>query len=45
MVGPDATLQGGLIAAGSLFVLNFLIKKLHADIKVCRAYYKVSQYY
>lgn len=28
MVGPDATLQGGLIAAGSLFLLNFLIKKI-----------------
>ena len=28
MVGPDATLQGGLIAAGSLFVLNYLIKKI-----------------
>ncbi len=28
MVGPDSTLQGGLIAAGSLFVVNFLLKQL-----------------
>ena len=28
MVGSDSTLQGGLIAAGSLFVVNFLLKQL-----------------
>jgi len=28
MVGPDNSLQGGLIAAGALFVMNFLLKKL-----------------
>ncbi|MFM2207173.1 MAG: hypothetical protein RL213_1148 [Bacteroidota bacterium] len=28
MVGPDATLTGGLVAAGSLFLLNFLLKNL-----------------
>jgi len=28
MVGPDNTLAGGLIAAGTLFVLNFLLKLL-----------------
>ncbi len=28
MVGPDSTLLGGLIAAGSLFVVNFILKKL-----------------
>ncbi len=27
MVGPDATLKGGLVAAASLFVLNFLLKR------------------
>lgn len=26
MVGPDTSLLGGVIAAGSLFILNFLIK-------------------
>ncbi len=28
MVGPDSSLQGGLIAAGSLFLVNFLLKRL-----------------
>ncbi|MFC0183957.1 Protein of unknown function [Pseudarcicella hirudinis] len=28
MVGSDSSLQGGLIAAGALFVTNFLLKKL-----------------
>ena len=28
MVGPDSTLSGGLVAAGSLFVVNFFLKKL-----------------
>ena len=28
MVGPDSSLSGGLIAAGSLFVLNTIIKRL-----------------
>lgn len=27
MVGPDTTLQGGLLAAAALFLLNFLLKK------------------
>jgi uncharacterized membrane protein YcaP (DUF421 family) len=26
MVGPDTTLAGGMIAAGSLFILNFILK-------------------
>src|SRR3954469_18214322 len=26
MVGPDTSLQGGIIAAGSLFVVNFVLK-------------------
>jgi len=28
MVGPDSTLTGGLVAAGSLFVVNYILKKL-----------------
>lgn len=28
MVGPDSTLLGGLVAAGSLFVVNFILKRL-----------------
>ena len=28
MVGPDATLSGGLVAAASLFVVNYLLKQL-----------------
>jgi len=28
MVGPDTSLQGGLVAAAVLFLLNFLLKKL-----------------
>ncbi len=28
MVGPDSTLSGGLVAAGSLFVVNYLLKLL-----------------
>jgi uncharacterized membrane protein YcaP (DUF421 family) len=28
MVGPDSTLSGGLVAAASLFVVNYLLKKL-----------------
>jgi uncharacterized membrane protein YcaP (DUF421 family) len=28
MVGPDSTLTGGLVAAASLFVVNFILKKL-----------------
>lgn len=28
MVGPDTTLQGGLVAAGSLFLVNFAFKFL-----------------
>lgn len=28
MVGPDVSLQGGLLAAFVLFVLNFIVKKL-----------------
>jgi|688.fasta_scaffold21692_5 hypothetical protein len=28
MVGPDSTLSGGLIAAGSLFLANFTLKRL-----------------
>jgi len=28
MVGPDSTLSGGLVAAGSLFVVNYLLKQL-----------------
>src|SRR3954469_5991390 len=27
MVGPDSSLQGGIIAAGSLFVVNFILKR------------------
>lgn len=28
MVGPDSSLSGGLIAAGALFVTNFILKKI-----------------
>ena len=28
MVGPDSTLLGGLVAAGSLFVVNYILKQL-----------------
>lgn len=28
MVGPDATLSGGLVAAASLFVVNYVLKQL-----------------
>ena len=28
MVGPDATLLGGLVAAGTLFIVNYLLKYL-----------------
>jgi uncharacterized membrane protein YcaP (DUF421 family) len=28
MVGPDSTLMGGLVAAGSLFVVNYILKQL-----------------
>jgi uncharacterized membrane protein YcaP (DUF421 family) len=28
MVGPDSTLSGGLVAAASLFVINFILKQL-----------------
>ena len=28
MVGPDSTLTGGLVAAGSLFVVNYILKQL-----------------
>ncbi len=28
MVGPDSTLLGGLVAAASLFVVNYILKKL-----------------
>jgi uncharacterized membrane protein YcaP (DUF421 family) len=28
MVGPDTTLEGGLVAAGALFAANFTLKKL-----------------
>jgi uncharacterized membrane protein YcaP (DUF421 family) len=28
MVGPDSTLTGGLVAAASLFVVNFILKRL-----------------
>ncbi len=28
MVGPDTSLNGGLVAAGSLFLVNFTLKKL-----------------
>lgn len=28
MVGSDSSLMGGLIAAGSLFILNFIIKRI-----------------
>lgn len=28
MVGPDTSLQGGLVAAGALFIANFILKKL-----------------
>ena len=28
MVGPDSTLTGGLVAAGSLFVINYILKQL-----------------
>ncbi len=28
MVGPDSTLAGGLVAAGTLFILNYLLKLL-----------------
>jgi uncharacterized membrane protein YcaP (DUF421 family) len=28
MVGPDSSLPGGILAAGSLFILNFLIKRI-----------------
>lgn len=28
MVGPDSTLSGGLVAAASLFVVNFILKQL-----------------
>ena len=29
MVGPDTSLQGGLVAAGALFIANFILKKAH----------------
>jgi uncharacterized membrane protein YcaP (DUF421 family) len=28
MVGSDSSLQGGLVSAGALFVMNFMLKKL-----------------
>ena len=28
MVGPDTSLQGGMVAAGALFIANFILKKL-----------------
>ncbi len=28
MVGPDTSLQGGLIAAGSLFLVNYILKSM-----------------
>jgi uncharacterized membrane protein YcaP (DUF421 family) len=28
MVGPDSTLTGGLVASGSLFVVNYILKQL-----------------
>jgi uncharacterized membrane protein YcaP (DUF421 family) len=28
MIGPDTTLQGGLIGAGALFIANFILKKV-----------------
>ncbi len=28
MVGPDTSLQGGLVAAGALFITNYILKKL-----------------
>ena len=28
MVGPDSTLSGGLVAAASLFVVNYILKRL-----------------
>jgi len=28
MVGPDSTLSGGLVAAASLFMVNYLLKQL-----------------
>jgi Predicted membrane protein len=28
MVGPDSTLTGGLVAAASLFVVNYILKKM-----------------
>jgi uncharacterized membrane protein YcaP (DUF421 family) len=28
MVGPDSTLTGGLVAAGSLFVINYILKQM-----------------
>ena len=28
MVGPDSTLTGGLVSAGSLFVVNYILKQL-----------------
>lgn len=32
MVGPDTSLSGGLIAAGSLFIINFIFKFLFRKI-------------
>lgn len=34
MVGPDTSLQGGLIAALVLFAINFIIKKLTRRFKI-----------
>jgi uncharacterized membrane protein YcaP (DUF421 family) len=28
MVGPDSTLVGGLLASGSLFILNYIVKRI-----------------
>jgi uncharacterized membrane protein YcaP (DUF421 family) len=33
MVGDDTSLQGGLVAAGTLFLINFLLKKLIYNFK------------
>jgi uncharacterized membrane protein YcaP (DUF421 family) len=40
MVGPDTSLNGGLIAAGSLFLVNFTLKKLlYSSKKIKNCYF------
>ena len=36
MVGPDSTLTGGLVAAGSLFVVNYILKTIAITLSEVR---------